>query len=308
MKQRTIAVAVIDDGRGNYLICKMPQNRGVYPGKWAFPGGGMEAEETIEETLHREIQEEVGLKVTNVKNLLFDDDRRQKKMADGSTQDTYMVFCLFTCKAINPDEITINDEFEDYAWASLDEIFDYDLNPLTERHLNIIKNMDTTDNCNQDDIHEKWYHHPKGLIPRGSICPKCARFNSRDIVCITIPIKNHQVLLIKRDIEPCKGWWALPGGYLDWDETLEEGATRELREEAGIEAEEITLFKAYSNPGKDPDGRQNVVMCYVVKPKGEASAGHESSEAVWFNVDDLPKQIAFGHDKVINEYIGSIKQ
>lgn len=116
--------------QGKYLICKMPQNKGVYPGQWAIPGGGIDPGETMEQALAREIWEEVGLKIHQIRPLLFSDEHKDKLKPNGTAEKIYMIFLVFTCQA-QTNKVQINDEFEDYAWVSLDQIFNYDLNIAT---------------------------------------------------------------------------------------------------------------------------------------------------------------------------------
>jgi len=149
----------------------------------------------------------------------------------------------------------------------------------------------------------EWLNNPQGKIAKGALCPACGRYNSRDVVGHALVIRDRKVLMIKRGIEPMKGWWALPAGYLDWDESLEENTLRELKEEAGMEGEIVGLLGIYSDPNRDENGQQNVGVVYVVKPKSEARVGEEVTEVSWFGLDALPDKIAFDHRKMILDYV-----
>lgn len=152
-------------------------------------------------------------------------------------------------------------------------------------------------------LHQHWLNNPTGLIPKGTICPHCTRYNARNIACLAIVINHNQVLFIARKNPPMAGYWALPGGYLDWDETTEECALRELNEETGLNGQINRLFKVYSRPDIDEDGRQNVGIFYLVNASGAVKAGDDAAQVEWFDLDKLPAKIAFNHREVIHDYI-----
>lgn len=117
MRQRTIVCPLIQND-GAYLLCKMADDRGVFPGQWALSGGGVEPGERIEEALRREIREELGeqLLLTEIKPWTFSDDIRTKTYADGRKEEIYMIYLIFDCVSANR-EVKINEEFQDYAWV-----------------------------------------------------------------------------------------------------------------------------------------------------------------------------------------------
>ena len=127
---RVIVVGVIQNSKDEYLICRKPTSRGVFPGQWALPGGGIEPGERMEEVLRREIREEVGLEVTDIRPLLFKDGQYPKLFPDGSSKLIYMIFLVFTCRA-GSEEVTVGEEFEAYAWVKREDLGGYDLNPET---------------------------------------------------------------------------------------------------------------------------------------------------------------------------------
>ena len=131
MRQRTIVCPIIQND-GAYLLCKMADDRGVFPGQWALSGGGMEAEETMEQALRREIREELGdaLETTKVKPWAFRDDIRVKTYADGTTEEIYMIYLIFDCISANR-QVTFNDEFQEVAWVRPEAIKALDLNEAT---------------------------------------------------------------------------------------------------------------------------------------------------------------------------------
>lgn len=140
MRQRTIVCPLIQND-GCYLLCKMADNRGVFPGQWALAGGGVEPGERIEEALRREIREELGeqLILNDITPWTFRDDIRIKTYADGSQEEIYMIYLIFDCLSANRD-IRLNDEFQDYAWVKPEELALYDLNVAT-RHTFALKGL-----------------------------------------------------------------------------------------------------------------------------------------------------------------------
>ena len=128
--RRVIVVPLIQNDRDQYLICKKPKALGVFRGQWGLPGGGIEADETMEAALRREIREEVGLEVFDIEPLFFTDGFYPKYYADGSQQPIYMIFQVFSCQA-DSDKVKLNMEFEAYAWVDSPALRDYDLNSAT---------------------------------------------------------------------------------------------------------------------------------------------------------------------------------
>jgi nucleoside triphosphatase len=128
---RIIVVAVIQNSRDEYLICKKPFTRGVFPGQWALPGGGIEPGEQMTAALRREVREEVGLEIQEIKPLFFKDGQHAKLFPDGSSKDIYMIFLLFSCRGCS-ENVRLGEEFEEYAWVKRDALGDYDLNEQTK--------------------------------------------------------------------------------------------------------------------------------------------------------------------------------
>lgn len=115
------------------------------------------------------------------------------------------------------------------------------------------------------------------------------------LTCETPP----RVLLIRRKHEPFAGAWALPGGFVDQDEPLETAARRELREETGLEVDQLEQMQAFGDPGRDPRG-WTVSIAFVarVDPNTSATAGDDAAEAAWHPLEQLPP-LAFDHGKVL---------
>jgi 8-oxo-dGTP diphosphatase len=120
-----------------------------------------------------------------------------------------------------------------------------------------------------------------------------------DIVIITRE-KRPRVLLIRRKNEPFAGRWAIPGGFIEMEETLEESARRELREETGLQVEELRQLATFGDPGRDPRGRtiSVVFLARVENERQEIHAADDAAEVGWHRLDKLPP-LAFDHDRIL---------
>ncbi len=115
--------------------------------------------------------------------------------------------------------------------------------------------------------------------------------------------RENELLLIRRGNDPFKGKWALPGGFVEVDEDLEDAARRELKEETMIAAGEMRQLAAYGKPGRDPRQRTvSIVFVTMVEDSASAMAGDDAAEAQWFPIDSMPAA-AFDHDVIIKDAI-----
>lgn len=100
--------------------------------------------------------------------------------------------------------------------------------------------------------------------------------------------------------------WALPGGFIELGETLEQSAMRELEEETGLKINNVTQFRVYGNPGRDPRERVITVAFYsFLDETPPVSAGDDAGEAEWFSLNDIP-QLAFDHSTIVEDFFNSI--
>jgi len=150
--------------------------------------------------------------------------------------------------------------------------------------------------------------HPTGKIPKNAFCKTCCRFNLRhSTVEAVIPNEKGEILMMKRASNPQVGWWGLIGGYVDWNETLDEAIKREVKEETGLDATTVTFLKHFDSIDRDLDGRQNIGHCFVVQATGTLQRQiEEVSELRWFPLEALPEHIAFDHREMIEVYKKSI--
>ena len=128
-----------------------------------------------------------------------------------------------------------------------------------------------------------------------------------DCVIFTYEDWKLKVLLVKRGGEPYKGKWALPGGFLQNDETAMEGALRELREETGLAASAVVELGVFSDPNRDPRERVITIAFYALVKPSEVVGGDDADEAAWFPIDELP-QLAFDHADIINAAMERIRR
>lgn len=116
-----------------------------------------------------------------------------------------------------------------------------------------------------------------------------------------------QVLLIERGIEPFKGRWAFPGGFLNPDETAETGALRELQEETGLTGAYIEQFHTYTDPDRDPRDRVITIAYYALVRIQEVKGGDDAAKAQWFALDEVP-QLAFDHDRILRDAVRQVRE
>lgn len=113
---------------------------------------------------------------------------------------------------------------------------------------------------------------------------------------------SFSVLLIQRSIEPFKGKWALPGGFVNMDELLETACKRELEEETGLHVEKMAQFKTFDAIDRDPRHRTiSVVFSAQLLKKAEVKGNDDAAHAQWFSISDLP-EMAFDHKEILEEF------
>ena len=116
-----------------------------------------------------------------------------------------------------------------------------------------------------------------------------------------------RVLLVERGIEPYKGRWAFPGGFLKMDESAETGALRELQEETGLKGAYIKQFHTFSDPNRDPRERVLTVAYYALVRMQEVKGGDDAAKAEWFAQDEVPS-LAFDHDLILRVALKELRK
>lgn len=122
-----------------------------------------------------------------------------------------------------------------------------------------------------------------------------------DVVVFALRENALQALLVQRAGEPFAGMWALPGGFVEPDESLENAACREMEEETGLKDVFLEQLYTYGDPQRDPRGRV-ITVAYVAlvssDAHGQVKAGSDARQARWFAVDQLPA-LAFDHAEIL---------
>lgn len=115
--------------------------------------------------------------------------------------------------------------------------------------------------------------------------------------------KAGKVLLIRRRNPPYEGCWALPGGFVEYGEKVEDAAVRELKEETGLEIDIKGLLGVYSEPGRDPRGHV-VSICFLATGRGVERGGSDAEDARFFRPAEINfEKMAFDHEKILKDYI-----
>lgn len=148
---------------------------------------------------------------------------------------------------------------------------------------------------------------------RKILCPQCGaevflHSNPFPTVDIIIEVQAGRgekgIVLIYRKNAP-RGW-ALPGGFVDYGETLEQAAVREAREETGLEIESVEQFHTYSDPNRDPR-QHNISTVFTAQAKGTARAGDDAGDIAIFWEGNLPLPLAFDHERILRDYFRWIR-
>lgn len=127
--------------------------------------------------------------------------------------------------------------------------------------------------------------------PRPALTADCIVFARKE--------PDFRVLLVQRANEPYKGKWAFPGGFMNMDETTEEAARRELKEETGLIVDDISQIGTFDRVDRDPRGRV-ITVAYFVVIEGirEVKGGDDAAVARWFSIGNLP-ELAFDHQEIM---------
>ena len=135
--------------------------------------------------------------------------------------------------------------------------------------------------------------------PHPSITTECVMFGFDGV--------NLKVLLIERGLDPYKGHWAFPGGFMRIDETAEACARRELEEETGFKSGFMEQLQAFSDVNRDPRERVVTIAFYALVKIAEVKGGDDAVKARWFGLNEIP-QLAFDHDLILRVAMSKLKE
>lgn len=116
-----------------------------------------------------------------------------------------------------------------------------------------------------------------------------------------------KVLLIQRGIDPFKGLWAFPGGFIKIDETAEACALRELEEETGLKNATVEQFHTFTTVERDPRERVITIAFYALVKISQVKGGDDAASARWFTYDEIP-HLAFDHDQILRMAVTRLKE
>jgi 8-oxo-dGTP diphosphatase len=292
-----VAVTGIVVKDGKYLITKRNLNKKAFPGKWTVPGGRLEAEDYIslpkdtsehwynilEKVLKREVKEEVGLDITNLKYLA--------SMTFFRGEDPTLVVSLYADYA--GGEVVLDEESVAFKWVSLEEARNYDLIE------GIYEELVMLDEILKGKKIEQW---DKDLS-------KEVKKNVRGGFGVMM-LKDGKVLLGKRHEDTDKadselkgeGTWTMPGGKLEYQESFEQGAKREVMEETGIKLSNVKVMCV--NNDKNEYAHFITIGLFSDDFEGEARVMEpdEITEWKWFELDNVPEKLFFPTKRMLENY------
>ncbi len=129
-------------------------------------------------------------------------------------------------------------------------------------------------------------------------------FNQRIAPLITVDIiirYKGGIILVDRAHEPFG--WSIPGGFIDFGETVEQAARREAKEETNLDIDIERQFHVYSDPKRDPRGTHSITVVIIANGKGTVKAGDDAKDAQVFSMDQPLPKMQFDHNKILQDYM-----
>jgi len=127
-------------------------------------------------------------------------------------------------------------------------------------------------------------------------------FPTVDIIIETETAGKKGIVLIKRKNPPYG--WAIPGGFVDYDESLEEAAVREAEEETSLQVNLIRQFHTYSDPARDPR-HHTISTVFIASASGSPEGRDDAAEAAVFLQNEIPEEMAFDHKQILEDYFNN---
>ncbi|BCA80184.1 NUDIX hydrolase [Desulfuromonas sp. AOP6] len=141
------------------------------------------------------------------------------------------------------------------------------------------------------------------MSPKILKCPRCGEAVTvyrNPVPTVDIIIRRGNAIVLVERKNPPLGW-ALPGGFVDYGESLEAAAMREVQEETGLSLTELNQFGAYSDPARDP--RQHTIsFVFTATGEGPLVSGDDAADARWFELENLPQPLCFDHARIVQDY------
>lgn len=120
-----------------------------------------------------------------------------------------------------------------------------------------------------------------------------------DIIIELLDQPHRPIILIERQNPPYG--WALPGGFVDYGESVETAATREAEEEVCLQVDLVEQFQVYSNPQRDPR-KHTISIVFIATAKGKPQAADDAKKVGVFHLWEIPPSLCFDHDKILQDY------
>lgn len=293
----TNSVDVLFDINNRYILL-IKRAKEPFKDKWALPGGVQEAYESLPDAVVRILKQRLGLAVgvtskqikakLNFPDLNQECNLEQIRTFDSGTDPRGGNSTLFALQ-LNIDRKKLLDIIKKGEGVS--EVIIKDKNDLPKLAFDHSLFART-----YYEVHKTYSDNPKNYDSSSYEKPGV----SVDIIIFTIKDEDLKVLLVKRKSWPFEDMWALPGGFVGLDESLDDAAKRELLEETNVKDIYLEQLYTFGEPNRDPRTRVITVSYFALISSTELKikAASDAKDVAWFSVDELP-ELAFDHNKMM---------